>query len=70
MEVDGAEELWGGLIGGLVRAPAALAAHDDDTQARVRAAFDELVAGFATSAGDLRVPAVVRVGAGRVPPSR
>ncbi len=70
VEVDDADELWRGLTGGLVRAPAALAAHDDDTQARVRAAFDDLVAGFATSGGALSVPAVVRVGAGRVPPAR
>jgi len=67
VQVDGADELWRGLTGGLVRAPAALAAHDDDTQARIRAAFGELVAEFATPAGGLRVPAVVRVGAGRVP---
>ena len=52
-----------------MRAPAALVAHDDDTQARVRAAFDDLVAGFATGDGGLSVPAVVRVGAGRVPPA-
>ena len=61
-----AGELWEGLLGGLVRAPAALAAHDDATRERVRAAFDELACEF--SAGEaLEVPAVAVVGAGRVP---
>ena len=62
-----ADELWEGLVGGLVRAPAALGAHDDATQGRVRSAFDELVGEFASGDGGLGVPAVVRVGAGRVP---
>ena len=66
VEVNDAGELWRGLTGGLVRAPAALIAHDDDIQARVRTAFDELVAGFAIGDGGLSVPAVVRISAGRV----
>ena len=68
VRADDAGELWRGLTGGLVRAPAALAAHDDATQERVRAAFDDLAAGFAAPGGALAVPAVVRVGAGRVRP--
>jgi SAM-dependent methyltransferase len=67
VQVDGADELWDGLVGGLVRAPAALAAHDDSTRARVRAVFDELVTEFRADGGGLSVPAVVRMGAGRVP---
>ena len=43
--VGDADELWRGLTGGLVRAPAALAAHDEDTRTRARAAFDEIVGG-------------------------
>lgn len=70
VQVDDADELWRGLAGGLVRAPAALAAHDEAAQAGVRAAFDELAAEFATPGGGLSVPAVVRLGAGRVPPAR
>ncbi len=66
VHADGADELWRGLTGGLVRAPAALAAQDEATQARVRAQFDELANGFAAAGGGLDVPAVVRVGAGRV----
>ena len=66
VRVDDADELWRGLTGGLVRAPAALAANDEDTRTRARAAFDELVEEFAAPEGGLSVPAVVRVGAGRV----
>jgi len=67
VRVGDAEELWRGLIGGLVRAPAALAASDEDTRTRARAAFDQTVEEFAVPDGGLSVPAVVRVGAGRVP---
>lgn len=69
VDVRDSDELWRGLTGGLVRAPAALAAHDDATRDRVRTAFDELTASFAAPGGGLSVPAVVRVGAGRVPPA-
>ena len=63
VRAQSAEELWEGLVGGLVRAPAALAAHDPGTQDRVRGAFDELVGEFASGDGALAVPAVVRLGA-------
>ena len=66
VRVGDAGELWRGLTAGLVRAPAALAANDEDTRGRTRAAFDELVREFAAGDGGLSVPAVVRVGAGRV----
>lgn len=67
VEVDDANELWEGLLGGLVRAPAALAAHDESARARVREAFDALAGELAAADGSgLSVPAVVRVGSGRV----
>ncbi len=69
VEVDDADALWNGLTGGLVRAPAALAAHDDATRAKVREAFDQLAARFVGPDGSLSVPAVVRLGSGRRPAS-
>ena len=65
VRAESAGELWEGLVGGLVRAPAALAAHDQATRVRVRTAFDEMVGEFATSGSALSVPAVVRLGCGR-----
>lgn len=67
VRAQSADELWDGLLGGLVRAPAALDAHDEATRERVRASFDEIAGGFTAGDGGLSVPAVVRVGAGRVP---
>ena len=66
VEVGDAEELWRGLTGGLVRAPAALAAHDDAQRERVRAAFGELAGQFAGMDGSLSVPAAAVLGCGRV----
>jgi SAM-dependent methyltransferase len=67
IEVEDADELWDGLMGGLVRAPAAVEAQDPDTRARVREAFEEIVAEFRTSGGGLSVPTAVVLGAGRRP---
>lgn len=58
--------LWDGLLGGTVRAAAAVLAAPEADQRRVRAAFDELAAEHAAPGGGLSVPAVVKIGSGTV----
>jgi SAM-dependent methyltransferase len=65
IEVEDADELWDGLMGGLVRAPTAVEAQDEDTRARVREAFEEIVEEFRTAGGGLSVPTAVVLGSGR-----
>jgi 2-polyprenyl-3-methyl-5-hydroxy-6-metoxy-1,4-benzoquinol methylase len=65
IEVEGADALWAGLMGGLVRAPTAVQAQDPDTRARVREAFGAIAEEFRVPGGGLSVPAAVVLGAGR-----
>jgi SAM-dependent methyltransferase len=67
IEVEGPDELWDGLMGGLVRAPTAVRAQDADTRARVREAFGEIVEEFRCAGGGLEVPTAVVLGSGRRP---
>jgi SAM-dependent methyltransferase len=67
IEVEGADELWDGLMGGLVRAPTAVEAQEPNTRARVREAFGEIVEEFRLPGGALEVPTAVVLGAGRRP---
>lgn len=67
VSVDTADELWHGLVGGTVRTSATLEAQDDATRARVREAFDSVVAEFALADGGYEVPTVIKLGAGRLP---
>lgn len=60
----GADELWEGLLGGSVRASAAVLAQPPEAQERIRRAFGELAREFERPDGSLSVPAVVRVGSG------
>jgi SAM-dependent methyltransferase len=68
IEVEDADELWEGLMGGLVRAPAAVEAQDPDIRARVREAFGEIAKEFRAPGGGLSVPTVVVLGSARRPP--
>lgn len=62
-----ADALWHGLMGGTVRAAAAVVAAPEADRRRTRAAFDELAAEYRTPAGSLELPAVVKIGSGRRP---
>lgn len=64
VEAPGTDALWDGLLGGTVRAAAAVLAAPEAEQQRVRAAFDELAAGYAVPGGGLSLPAVVKIGSG------
>ncbi len=62
--LQSADELWNGLLGGTVRAAAAVLAASEEDRRRVRKAFDELAAGYETEDGGLALPAVVKIGSG------
>jgi SAM-dependent methyltransferase len=62
-----ANELWNGLLGGTVRAAAAVLAASEEDRRRVREAFDELAAGYEADDGGLALPAVVKIGSGAAP---
>lgn len=64
--VPGADALWDGLLAGSVRTEALIRRQPPDTQRRIRAAFDRLVAGYAGDGG-LAMPVAVNVAAGRKP---
>ena len=66
LQVESADELWDGLIGGAVRTRAVVHAQSDDVQRAIRARFDELLADY--SAGDgFEVSVSVKLGTGRKP---
>jgi len=67
VRVEDGDELWNGLLGGTVRAAAAVLAASEEDRRRVRKAFDELAAGYETEAGGLALPAVVKIGSGVAP---
>ena len=61
-----ADSLWQGLLGGTVRVSAIVVAQPQETQARIRAAFDRIVAQY-ESGGRLELPVSVKLGSGRKP---
>jgi hypothetical protein len=61
-----ADSLWRGLLGGTVRTSAIVVAQPQETQARIRAAFDRIVAQY-ESGGRLELPVSVKLGSGRKP---
>jgi len=63
--VRSVDELWKGLLGGTVRAAAAVRAAPEQDRTRVRATFDELAVEYAGPAGGLSLPAVVKIGSAR-----
>ncbi len=67
IQAQDADELWSGLLGGTVRAAAAVLAASAEDRRGVRKAFDELAAGYETAAGGLALPAVVKIGSGVAP---
>ena len=67
IEVEGPDELWDGLMGGLVRAPAAVEAQEPEIRARVREAFGDIVREFRVPGGSLSVPTAVVLGSARRP---
>lgn len=61
-----ADELWDGLLGGTVRTSALILRQPEDTQRRIRDAFDRLVRPY--ERGDvLELPVSVKLAAGRKP---
>ncbi len=64
IQVQDADTLWDGLLGGTVRAAAAVLAASEEDRRRVRNTFDELAAGYEAQAGGLALPAVVKIGSG------
>ena len=62
--LDTVDDLWEGVIEGTVRTRAAVLAHPEETQARIRAAFERLASPFAGPAG-LELPVSVKVASGR-----
>ena len=64
--VAGAGELWEGYLRGAVRIGAMVRGQTEPTQARIRAAFDELVGEHAVDGG-VELPVSVKVAAGRKP---
>jgi hypothetical protein len=64
--VASADELWGGLLGGTVRTSALILRQPEETQQRIRAAFDRLVEPYEGGDG-LELPVSVKLGAGRKP---
>jgi SAM-dependent methyltransferase len=62
--LSGAEELWGGLVGGTVRMAALVAGQREEIRRRIRRAFDRLVCDH-TVAGGLEIPVSVKVASGR-----
>ncbi|HET9443973.1 MAG TPA: hypothetical protein VFO65_11655, partial [Acidimicrobiales bacterium] len=68
--VAGAEELWSGVVEGTVRTRAVILAQPPEVQARIRAAFDRLVAQYDSGPGrGLRLPVSVKVASARKPPA-
>jgi SAM-dependent methyltransferase len=62
--LSGAEELWGGLVGGTVRIAALVAGQREEIRRRIRAAFDLLVSDYVVARG-LEIPVSVKVASGR-----
>lgn len=62
--LSGADELWGGLVGGTVRMAALVAGQSEEMRRRIRTAFDRIVSEY-TVAGGLEVPVSVKVASGR-----
>jgi ubiquinone/menaquinone biosynthesis C-methylase UbiE len=65
--IESPDAFWHGLLGGTVRTGATVLGQPDDVRARVRAAFDRLVAEYATDDGALDVPVSVKLATGRIP---
>ena len=61
------DAFWDGLLAGTVRTGPSILGQPDDVRARVRAAFDRLVAGYGTGDGALDVPVSVKLATGRMP---
>jgi SAM-dependent methyltransferase len=65
--VGSAEELWDGLLGGTVRSRALVLGQSEDTQRRVREAFERLTGKYLVGDGHLEVPVAFKVASGRKP---
>ena len=64
--VASADELWDGLLGGTVRTSALILRQPEETQQRIRAAFERLVQPYQGGDG-LELPVSVKLAAGRKP---
>jgi len=66
-EIDDVDELWDGVLTGSVRTAAQIRAMDDDQQARVRGALDEMLEDRRADGG-LVLETAVRIASGAVSP--
>jgi ubiquinone/menaquinone biosynthesis C-methylase UbiE len=64
-QVDSADELWDGLLASTVRTAALIERQAPADRARIRAAFDRIVADYAVGHG-LELPVSVKLGSGAV----
>jgi len=64
--VASADALWDGLLAGTVRTGPSVLGQSDDVRARIRAAFDRLVAGYTAADGSLDLPVSVKLATGRL----
>lgn len=62
--LSGADELWGGLVGGTVRMSALVAGRPEEARRRIRAAFDRIISEYTVSES-LEIPVSVKVASGR-----
>jgi ubiquinone/menaquinone biosynthesis C-methylase UbiE len=67
VELAGPDELWHGILGGMVRVASVVDAHSEADRRRIREAFDELCGDFSGDGGGLTLPAVAKIGSGRLP---
>lgn len=63
-----AEEVWDGMLAGTVRTSALISRQTDETQRRIRAAFDRLVEEY-RSGEEIELPISVKLATGRKPAS-
>jgi SAM-dependent methyltransferase len=64
--LSSARELWDGFLDGTVRTRVLVLHQSDEMQARIRDAFDRIVAEYATDGG-LEMPVSVKIASGRKP---
>jgi hypothetical protein len=60
-----ADDLWDGILGATVRMRDLVLGQPAEVQSRIRARYDELVAGYVAADGRLEMPVSVKVASGR-----
>jgi SAM-dependent methyltransferase len=67
LELDGADELWHGLIEGSVRVRPLVLSQTEEARDEIRAHFDALLDDYRVAAGAFEVPVSVKLASGRKP---